>query len=310
MGQLAAVPRHELVQRYGEQRGAFLAALPLAQASWRCSVAGRGGKQGRQLFGVCGLSIGLWCAPPHHGWPCLQLACTLPRPACSRHGLPMPALLPSRCRSCRSLAAQDDSPVRERGPQKSLAAERSFPPLASEAAATAELAPLAQTLLARAAEVRKPCCWAARLGGCCGLAGYALHMQPCSDATSAPPQRLRKSTLCTALSLSLSLSLSLTHSLPCYRIPGSTAACRPSSWSATGRAMAPIHAASQQGCLLQRCAGCRRQQRSSGRCERQHRRVPSPQPSPPQQQQQQQQQRWWLRRWPCCGLLGHPPPGP
>ena len=44
--------------------------------------------------------------------------------------------------------------MRERGPQKSLAAERSFPPLPSEAAAAAELAPLAQTLLARAAEVR------------------------------------------------------------------------------------------------------------------------------------------------------------
>ena len=33
MGQLAGTPRHELVRRYGEQRGAFLAALPLAQAS-------------------------------------------------------------------------------------------------------------------------------------------------------------------------------------------------------------------------------------------------------------------------------------
>ena len=45
--------------------------------------------------------------------------------------------------------------MRERGPQKSLAAERSFPPLPSEAAAATELAPLAQTLLARAAEVRR-----------------------------------------------------------------------------------------------------------------------------------------------------------
>ena len=32
VGQLASTPRHELVRRYGEQRGAFLAALPLAQA--------------------------------------------------------------------------------------------------------------------------------------------------------------------------------------------------------------------------------------------------------------------------------------
>ncbi len=47
--------------------------------------------------------------------------------------------------------------MRERGPQKSLAAERSFPPLPSEAAAAVELAPLAQTLLARAAEVRPVC---------------------------------------------------------------------------------------------------------------------------------------------------------
>lgn len=47
--------------------------------------------------------------------------------------------------------AIDDSPVVEAGPQKSLAAERSFPPLPSEVAAAAELLPLAQTLLQRAA---------------------------------------------------------------------------------------------------------------------------------------------------------------
>ncbi len=43
MGQLAGTPRHELVRRYGEQRGAFLAALPLAQA-----------RHGRALRGVQG----------------------------------------------------------------------------------------------------------------------------------------------------------------------------------------------------------------------------------------------------------------
>jgi nucleotidyltransferase/DNA polymerase involved in DNA repair len=48
--------------------------------------------------------------------------------------------------------ARDDSAVRERGPQRSLAAERSFPPLGGEAAAAAELAPLARTLLERAAQ--------------------------------------------------------------------------------------------------------------------------------------------------------------
>ncbi|KAL4854768.1 DNA polymerase iota [Chlorella vulgaris] len=47
--------------------------------------------------------------------------------------------------------AIDDSPVVEAGPQKSLATERSFPPLPSEVAAAAELLPLAQTLLQRAA---------------------------------------------------------------------------------------------------------------------------------------------------------------
>jgi hypothetical protein len=49
---------------------------------------------------------------------------------------------------------QDDSPVRERGPQRSLAAERSFPPLPSEEAAAQQLAPLARTLLERAAQAR------------------------------------------------------------------------------------------------------------------------------------------------------------
>lgn len=43
--------------------------------------------------------------------------------------------------------------MRERGPQKSILAERSFPPLPSEAAAGSELAPLARTLLERAAQV-------------------------------------------------------------------------------------------------------------------------------------------------------------
>ena len=50
---------------------------------------------------------------------------------------------------------QDDDPVRERGPHRTLAVERSFPPLPSEAAAAGALAPLAQQLLARAAQVRR-----------------------------------------------------------------------------------------------------------------------------------------------------------
>lgn len=47
--------------------------------------------------------------------------------------------------------------MRERGPQKSILAERSFPPLPSEAAAGGELAPLARTLLERAAQVGRTC---------------------------------------------------------------------------------------------------------------------------------------------------------
>ncbi|KAL4422612.1 hypothetical protein ABPG75_008809 [Micractinium tetrahymenae] len=77
VAQLAAYSRAELVRRFGEQQGTFLAGLPLAQ---------------------------------------------------------------------------DDTPVRERGPQKSILAERSFPPLPSEAAAGSELMLLARTLLGRAAQ--------------------------------------------------------------------------------------------------------------------------------------------------------------
>jgi len=83
----------------------------------------------------------------------------LPRLISAPHSLPLVCLylFLSKCLNKPPGDAptwlQDDTPVRERGPQKSLAAERSFPPLPSEAAASAELLPLARTLLGRAAQV-------------------------------------------------------------------------------------------------------------------------------------------------------------
>ena len=49
--------------------------------------------------------------------------------------------------------AQDDAPVRDRGPQKSIMAERSSPPLQTVAAIEAALQPLAASLLQRLAQV-------------------------------------------------------------------------------------------------------------------------------------------------------------
>ena len=49
--------------------------------------------------------------------------------------------------------AQDEAPVRDRGPQKSIMAERSFPPLESVAAIETALHPLAASLLQRLAQV-------------------------------------------------------------------------------------------------------------------------------------------------------------
>ncbi len=52
-------------------------------------------------------------------------------------------------------SAQDDTPVRDRGPQKSIMAERSFPPLQSVAAIESALQPLAASLLQRLAQVHQ-----------------------------------------------------------------------------------------------------------------------------------------------------------
>lgn len=51
-------------------------------------------------------------------------------------------------------AVQDDTPVKERGPPRTLSCERSFPPTADPAALRAACRELAQALLPRLLEVR------------------------------------------------------------------------------------------------------------------------------------------------------------
>ena len=159
VGQLAGIPRQELVRRYGETRGAFLALLPLAQVgAVACCPAGA------QAQAACSGGCRRESDSRHHRRQLVTSAAASP------------------------LTLQDDSTVRERGPQKSLAAERSFPPLPSEAAAASELAPLARTLLARAAkDAREHCRLPSKL-----VVSYrqSYGSNPRSKSAAVPPDVL------------------------------------------------------------------------------------------------------------------------